>query len=73
MGNLTVEPDSPLIGKTIMQSDIRTKAQCVVMGVIRPDEVSIMNPTPDLTFAEGDIIVLAGERENIKNLQSFKK
>lgn len=71
LGNLTVEPGSPLIGKTIMQSDIRTKAQCVVMGVIRPDEVSIMNPTPDLTFAEGDIIVLAGERENIKNLQSL--
>ena len=70
LDNLIVESGSKLIGKNIMQSNIRNEAQCIVMGVIRPDEASVMVPHPDLTFSEGDVIILAGERENIKNLQT---
>jgi CPA2 family monovalent cation:H+ antiporter-2 len=70
LDNLIVESGSKLIGKNIMQSNIRSEAQCIVMGVIRPDEASVMVPHPDLTFSEGDVIILAGERENIKNLQT---
>ena len=71
LDNLVVESGSKLIGKNIMQSNIRTEAQCIVMGVIRPDEATVMTPQPNLTFAEGDIIILAGEKENIKNLQTI--
>jgi K+/H+ antiporter YhaU regulatory subunit KhtT len=69
LGNLIVEKGCPLIGKTIIQSNIRDEAQCVVMAVIRPDASAVMNPNPDLTFAEGDIIILAGEKDNIKRLK----
>ncbi|MBQ9363273.1 MAG: cation:proton antiporter, partial [Bacteroidaceae bacterium] len=70
LDNLIVGEGSALIGKTILQSGIRDEAQCVVMAVIRPDESTVMNPSPDLVFSEGDIIILAGERDNIKRLKA---
>jgi len=71
LNNMVVKADSPLIGKTIIESKIRDEAQCIVMGVIRPDEATVMNPNPTLTFAEGDIIILAGEKDNITQLQAM--
>ena len=71
LNNIVVTAGSPLIGKTIIESRIRDDAQCIVMGVIRPDEAIVMNPNPHTTFAEGDIIILAGEKDNITRLQAM--
>lgn len=38
-----IEPDSPLIGRSIQQSDIRDKNACLILGIER-DGKSMMNP-----------------------------
>lgn len=70
LDNLPVKSDSSLIGKTIIQSGIRDKAKCIVMGIIRPDEDIYMNPDPKMAFQDGDVIILAGERERINSFKS---
>ena len=71
LDNLPVKSDSSLIGKTIIQSGIRDKAKCIVMGIIRPDEDIYMNPDPKMAFQDGDVIILAGERERINSFKSL--
>ncbi len=70
LDNMHITPDSPLVGKTIMDSGIRERAHCIVMGVVRPMEDIYMNPDPSLTFLPGDIVIMAGERDSIR---AFKK
>lgn len=60
-----VTPDNQLIGTTLMQSGIREQAQCIVMGIER-DSRLITNPDPALQFQEGDVVLVAGETERIK-------
>jgi CPA2 family monovalent cation:H+ antiporter-2 len=60
-----VGPSSPLVGTSLMQSGIREQAQCVVMGIER-DGSLLANPDPQLTFRTGDLVVVAGETERIR-------
>ena len=60
-----VGPSSPLVGTSLMQSGIREQAQCVVMGIER-DGCLLANPDPQLTFRTGDLVVVAGETERIR-------
>ena len=73
LDNLIIGPDSHFLGKSILQSGIRDKAKCIVMGINRPEEMEIyMNPDPHMTFAEGDIVILVGEREQLYALKNYK-
>jgi len=65
LGNMILSKDNKLIGKLLKESNIREQAQCIIMGVIRPSEASVMNPEPNIRFQQDDIIVIAGEKDNI--------
>lgn len=60
----TIEAGNPLAGLTIMQSAIREKANCIVMGVEHEGKY-IMNPEPTTVLHEGDTVIAAGETEKI--------
>lgn len=62
---LVIESNNPLIGKSIIESQIREKAQCIVMGIER-DNKYIMNPEPTIVFHENDVILVAGETDKLK-------
>lgn len=64
---LLIEENSPLIGKTIKNSGIRDKADCLVVGIER-DNTSTMNPDIDLEFLANDVVWVVGEREKIYQL-----
>lgn len=70
LDNIFIQADSPFIGKNIVQSGIREKAKCVVMGINRPSEDLYMNPDPKMIFQEDDIVILVGEREKINKLKN---
>lgn len=72
LGNFLIKKGSSLIGESIIHSGIRENAKCVVMGINRPDEDIYMNPDPHIVFHEGDIVILAGEKEKISYLKSHK-
>lgn len=67
LSNIRVENQSQLIGKSIMNSRIREEAQCIVMGVTRDREPYVFsNPNPALIIEEGDMLIIAGERDRIR-------
>lgn len=70
LDNIFIESGSPLIGKNLIQSGIRDKFKCVVMGINRPLENLYMNPDPHMVFQEDDIVILVGEREKINKLKN---
>ena len=62
-----IEPDSPLIGRSIQQSDIRDKNACLILGIER-DGKSMMNPPSHTVFKENDNVWVAGEYRQIVQL-----
>lgn len=57
---IVLQPDSYLTGKKLSSIDMRSYG-CMVISVIRNDKI-ITNPSPDIVFAQGDIVWLAGEK-----------
>ncbi|MDU1891350.1 MAG: cation:proton antiporter [Dysgonomonas sp.] len=68
LSQFLVEKDSSLIGKSIINSGIRERTECMVIGIDRNDE-SIINFTPRFEFEEGDIIWLAGEKDKLNSFE----
>lgn len=62
---------SHLIGRTILESGIRDKAACLVIGIER-GTTSIKNPEPTTVFLEGDIVWIVGEHEKVLRLSEGK-
>ncbi len=64
---LQVSPEMSFCGKTLADSRLSEKAQCVVLG-IEHDGSTTMNPTATAVLNAGDTLILAGEAEKIKGL-----
>lgn len=56
---LDINPDSPLAGKTIAESEIRQKSGVSVVAVLRLEGL-IVNPEPDEPLLTGDMIAVIG-------------
>ena len=66
-----IEKDTTLIGRSIIESGIRDKAACLVIGIERGGS-SIMNPVPTTVFEEGDVVWIVGEKEKLLQLAAGK-
>ena len=62
---------SRLVGRSIRESGIRDKSQCLVIGIERGD-TSIKNPPPSTVFEPGDIVWIVGEHEKAIQLSEGK-
>ena len=71
MEQFTIAAGSRLIGRTILESGIRDKAACLVIGIER-GETSIKNPSPTTVFEEGDIVWIVGEHDKVLRLSEGK-
>lgn len=60
---VTLSASSPLVGKTLVEADLRASG-CMLISIMRQGQISV-NPRPELIFAPGDIVWIAGERESI--------
>ena len=67
MEQFIIAGDSKLIGKTILESGIRDKAACLVIGIER-GATSIKNPPPNTIFEESDIVWIVGEHKKVLQL-----
>jgi TrkA domain protein len=59
-----VKGDSPLVGKTIGESRIRTKTGVSIIGIIRGEEV-VASPGIDVVIQSGDTLMAVGKSEQI--------
>ena len=62
---------SRLVGRSIRESGIRDKSQCLVIGIERGD-TSLKNPPPSTVFEPGDIVWIVGEHEKAIQLSEGK-
>lgn len=59
---IRIPENSPLVGRAIAESRIRSITGVSVVGVMR-DRRFISNPSPNLTFSPGDILAVIGESD----------
>jgi CPA2 family monovalent cation:H+ antiporter-2 len=61
-----IGPNSPAIGKTLKELDLRNQTGAVVTAAIREGDTQI-NLGPEFRIAEDDILVLLGMTEQLEN------
>ena len=66
---LIIGADSPFVGKTLVESGIRSLYSCMVVGLEEGKE-NLSSVPPTRRFQEGDILWVVGEEESLKALIS---
>lgn len=64
---LTVEENSPLVGQTLAEADIRSEYGVSVIAV--QGEETVPNPEPDTVIGEGQTLVLIGPEKGYDRLR----
>lgn len=64
---LKIPSNSPLVGKSIREENIRGKTGITVIAIIKQNRETIINPSPDTKLDAGDTIVVVGSREQVEN------
>jgi TrkA domain protein len=59
---IPITANSPYVGKTLADAQIRSRTGASVVAVIRGDEV-VPSPAPDFRFRVGDKVVVVGTEE----------
>ncbi len=67
---MRVRSGSPLVGKTIVDSEIRTKFGIIIVAVLRPNEKMVFNPPPQSVINENDTLIALGQIQSLKALSS---
>ena len=65
--DLLVTENSPLVGKTIGESNLRSLKGLYLVEIVRPDKVRTA-PGPKEIMRAGDYIIFAGETDNIADI-----
>ena len=65
--SMIISASSPFIGKTLQESGIRDRYNCMVVGIEEGEEnLSVVRPS--YVFEKGDIIWVVGEEESLRQL-----
>lgn len=70
MAELKIPGDSLMIGRTIRELEVRAKGAFIVIGLRRPNDPSLIQPTQSLMLDRGDTIVILGRRAEIPKFAS---
>jgi len=62
---VTVDKSCSLVGKSILQSQIRKQTGVTIIAIIRNSD-TIINPSPEEVIQEKDTLVVIGNREQTK-------
>ncbi|MDF2952825.1 MAG: Kef-type K+ transport system [Thermodesulfobacterium sp.] len=65
-----VKKESPLVGLTLKALDLRSKTGATIIAIKRNEEF-IVNPSPNLTFKENDILILIGTETQLNTTLAF--
>ncbi len=63
--NIKLSPDSPVIGKTLGELDLRGKTGATLIAVVRGNDTKI-GPGANYKLQEADILILFGKPESIE-------
>ncbi len=66
MEEIKLLPNASIIGKDLIQSEIRNTYNLIVIAIKRADGTMIYNPSPREVFQEGDILITIGPKNNLE-------
>lgn len=66
----TLQEDSPFVGETIRESNIRQRTGVTVIAVQRDDDVT-PSPDPDFGLRAGDVLITVGSQDNQTDLEEL--
>lgn len=61
-----VESNAPVSGKSIGEIDIRSNYSINVIAILKKSQEKLLNPGPEALLDPGDMIIISGERKNVK-------
>ena len=67
---LTVQPDSELVGKAIRQLEIRSNHGFLIIGIRSSSGTIKMSPAPETKLKAGDVVIVLGRTDDIPELES---
>jgi CPA2 family monovalent cation:H+ antiporter-2 len=70
--SVTIEEDSFLSGKSILESEAGQKYNCIIVGIER-GAASLISPDSSIILETGDLIWVVGEIKNIQRLAGKRK
>lgn len=65
--------DSPLLGQTLAMARIPDKTGLIVLAIRRHDGEYVFNPSGDLCFELGDVLVTLGPEDRVNKLRELAK
>ena len=65
---IKVSSSSSLVGKTIVDSEIKKRYGIIIVAILKDDGKMLFNPDPKLVIREKDILVALGKYEDLKDL-----
>ncbi len=68
MEEAVISPSSPLIGKTLVGSNLRQDFGVIVVAIKKISNEMIFNPLPTEHLDAGDVIVVIGKRDNLAKM-----
>ncbi len=69
LSQLIISSTSEFLGKTLIESGIRSKYNCMVVGLEEGQE-NLTRVSPNRRFEKGDIIWLVGESDDLKKIKN---
>jgi len=69
MDEQRVSSASPLCGRKLKETPIRSEYGVIVVAVRKGDGSIKTNPAPDIELTEGDVLVSLGERKSLADLK----
>jgi voltage-gated potassium channel len=70
MEQLTLEPESSLVGTTIRDANIKQESGAMILAVNQSGKL-ITNPPPDLVFCRGDEVIALGAQDQLSKLSAI--
>jgi voltage-gated potassium channel len=68
---LTIKPNSPVVHRTLYESEIRPKFGVIIISIKKGDGRMVFNPEADTLLESEDTLVVVGGAANIKGLEKL--
>lgn len=69
MEEVTVQPSSSLVGKSLLDANLRQRFGVIVVAIQREDRRMDFNPEPDTAIRAGDKLVVLGRPHSLRRLE----
>jgi TrkA domain protein len=68
---VTVEGAAPIVGRRILELDVRRRTGCSIVAILRADGTSLPNPAPGTAVEANDILVVIADAEGVAKLEDL--